>query len=1226
MDVLRGVVERITYHNEETGYTVAKLTPELRSQSNSVPSGFGRNREVAIIGTLIGVNVGESVELTGRWTIHAEYGRQFVVEHMRTVLPATVAGIEKYLGSGLIRGVGPVTAKRIVKHFGVETLTVIEDQPARLHDVPGVGRKRTEMIIAAWQEQKAIKEVMLFLQSHGVSTSLATKIYKFYGDDAIGIVRQDPYRLARDIFGIGFLTADRIAQSMGLAPDSPQRVAAGVAYALNQATDEGHVFLPTSELVKQATELLGVSRDEVGIGVVRLWHDDLVKVAVQPGDVELGPIITPSVDDGIPQLIAERGHVYAAATTTQAQQVLTEERAIYLTALYYSEQGVANQLQRLMRLGESSFARFQQQRQDWEKLFSAAELATGLRLAPQQRSAIQAALTHRVTVLTGGPGTGKCVHGDTLVWVKDGLTLIKDLMPAIQTEPDTILPISVQVNTRYGLQEATHFYYGGMQSTLRVTTREGFTIEGTPNHRIIIATEDGPAWSTLDQLNVGDSVGIYRTTPDYKSDFDSFAYFLGLFIGDGNFNRSPNRKVTDVNVTSADPEIWEFLEQEMPKLNFSVNLHGYSGKARMYYIGRHRRHGKGGVVAVMQEWGCKIAKARDKSVPTRILQGTYAEKHSFLMGLFDADGSVDQRDVAIELGLSNFLLLRTIQTMLLEFGIISVLRAKPQSDSWRLCIRGDNARLFYDSIGFKIKHKQALKLALDRKANSNLDLVPCLDNGLLRRYITQTGKHERKWWWKWKREVRGERYPHRNRVIALLDQHQVGSEEEQIIRQLCDPHIYWARVASVEASQAEVYDLHVPGSNEFIANGFVNHNTTVIGTLIKILEENHQRYTLCAPTGRAAKRLSETTGREARTIHRLLEFKPAEGMSFHRNADNPLEGDLLIVDEASMLDLVLTNHLLKAISPGTHLLLVGDVDQLPSVGAGNVLKDIIAAIEERDAGSAARPQSPNHRISQSSNTQATVIRLHTIFRQAAGSLIITNAHRINEGEMPTIDNEHAADFFLFRTEEPERAAQLCVELVQSRIPKRFAIPTRDIQVLSPMHRGIIGVGALNEALQAGVNPPTAQKPEKRIGNRVYRVGDRVMQIRNNYDKDVYNGDLGLIQAIDLEMQKVTVTIDERPVVYDFLELDELVHAFAISIHKSQGSEFPAVVIPILTSHYMMLQRNLLYTAVTRAKRLVVLVGQPKAIAMAVRNDKVTQRFTGLRERLTRPLESRIIDM
>ena len=817
MDVLRGVIERITYHNEETGYTVAKLTPEVRAQSNVGQSGFGRNYEVAIVGTLVGVNVGESVELTGRWTIHAEYGRQFVVEGMRTVLPATVAGIEKYLGSGLIRGVGPVTAKRIVKHFGVETLAIIEEQADRLNEVPGVGRKRVQMIMTAWQEQKAIKEVMIFLQSNGVSTSLATKIYKFYGDDAIGIVRQDPYRLARDIFGIGFLTADRIAQSMGLAPDSPQRVAAGVAYALNQATDEGHVFLPTSELVKQASELLEVSREEIGLGVVRLWHDDQVKVAVQPGDVELAPIVNIPLDDEIPQLIAERGHLYAVATTIQAQQILDEERAIYLTPFYYSEQGVANQLQRLMRLGESSFAHFQQQRQDWEKLFAMAELTTGLRLAPQQRSAIQAALTHRVTVLTGGPGTGK---------------------------------------------------------------------------------------------------------------------------------------------------------------------------------------------------------------------------------------------------------------------------------------------------------------------------------------------------------------------------------------------------------------------------------TTSIRTLLQICDHYRYRVVLAAPTGRAAKRLAETTGREAKTLHRLLEFKPAEGMSFHRNADNPLEGDLLIVDEASMLDLILTNHLLKAVPPGMHLLLVGDVDQLPSVGAGNVLKDIIAAIEEseveiersRNLAPQTRAQSLNLPISQSPNTQATVIRLQTIFRQAADSFIITNAHRINQGEMPTIDNETATDFFLFRTEEPERAAQLCVELVQNRIPKRFAIPSQDIQVLSPMHRGIIGVGALNEALQTGLNPATPQKPEKRVGNRVYRLGDRVMQIRNNYDKDVYNGDMGAIQAMDLEMQKVTVNIDGRAIVYDFLELDELVHAYAVSVHKSQGSEFPAVVIPILTSHYMMLQRNLLYTAVTRAKRLVVLVGQPKAIAMAVRNDKVTQRFTGLRERLTSRLESSIIDM
>ena len=401
--------------------------------------------------------------------------------------------------------------------------------------------------------------------------------------------------------------------------------------------------------------------------------------------------------------------------------------------------------------------------------------------------------------------------------------------------------------------------------------------------------------------------------------------------------------------------------------------------------------------------------------------------------------------------------------------------------------------------------------------------------------------------------------------------------------------------------------------------------TTSIRVLLQLCEAYNHQVILTAPTGRAAKRLAETTGREAKTIHRLLEFKPAEGMAFQRNEENPLEGDLLIIDEASMLDLVLTNHLLKAIPPGMHLLLVGDVDQLPSVGAGNVLKDLIAAVEGADNG---RPSSPAGaqwaRPSSLDGRQSTVVRLQTIFRQEAGSYIITNAHRINAGEIPTVDNETATDFFLFRTEEPERAAQLCVELVQSRIPKRFAIPTQDIQVLSPMHRGVVGVGALNEALQAAINPASAQRPERRIGNRAYRVGDRVMQIRNNYDKEVYNGDMGIIQAMDMELQKVTVTVDGRPVVYDFLELDELVHAYAISIHKSQGSEFPAVVIPVLTSHYMLLQRNLLYTAVTRARRLVVLVGQPKAIAMAVRNNKVSERFTGLSERLTGVAVSEII--
>ncbi len=778
LDTLRGVVERLTYYNEENGYTVAKLIPEQGPRPR-----FGDGPEVTIVGNMVGINVGESVELRGQWTVHAEYGKQFKVQTMRTVLPATIAGIEKYLGSGLIKGIGPVMAKRIVRTFGRDTLDVIDNHPDRLTEVPGIGVKRQQQIVRAWAEQQAIKEVMLFLQSHGVSTSLATKIYKFYGDDAIAIVQSDPYRLARDIFGIGFLTADRIARALGIPSESPARIAAGVAYALNQASDEGHVYLPAPALVEQAAELLEVAPSQVAAGVVQLWGDDQIKVTPGPGGAAepLPPAAAP-----MPNLLAEAGQLYAAATIDQAHNLLHETHAVYLTPFYYSETGVAGRLQRLLSEGKSRLSRFTRGPVDWERQLHAVAAATAVELAPHQRAAVEAALTHRVTILTGGPGTGK---------------------------------------------------------------------------------------------------------------------------------------------------------------------------------------------------------------------------------------------------------------------------------------------------------------------------------------------------------------------------------------------------------------------------------TTTVRAILQLCRQAGHRVLLAAPTGRAAKRLAETTGETAKTLHRLLEFQPAEGMSFKRNEEEPLEGDLLIVDEASMLDLVLTNHLLKAVAPGMHLLLVGDIDQLPSVGAGNVLKDLIAAIETL------------HDQASPLARQATVIRLQTIFRQAADSAIITNAHRINRGDMPIITNQGATDFYLFKTDDPERAAQLCVELVQSRIPRRFGIPAQDIQVLSPMHRGVVGVAALNQSLQATLNPARPNQAERVIGSRTYRVGDRVMQIRNNYDKDVYNGDMGTIQAIDLEMQSLTVIMDGRPVTYDFIEVDELVHAFAISVHKSQGSEFPAVVIPILTTHYMMLQRNLLYTAITRAKRLVVLVGQPRAIALAVRNDKVAQRYTGLCERL-----------
>jgi len=759
LETLRGTIERITFHNEENGYTVAQLAPD------------GQSYTVAVIGNMLGINVGESVELGGAWMAHPQYGRQFKAETIRTILPATIAGLEKYLGSGLIKGIGPVTAKRIVRKFGLETLQVIEEKPQRLHEVLGVGRKRVDLITRAWAEQQKIKEVMLFLQSHGVSTGLAVKIYKAYGDDAIEIVQNDPYRLARDIFGIGFITADKIARAIGIAHDAPERVAAGVAYVLSEAADEGNVYLPTAELTRQAGEMLGVAEGLVTQGIASL---------------------------------AEEAQVRVEGNEPTAPLHLAEERPVYLIPFYYGEVGVANRLRRLAEASEDRLALFR--RFDWPAAFAALQAQDHRALTPRQMEAVQAALTHRVTVLTGGPGTGK---------------------------------------------------------------------------------------------------------------------------------------------------------------------------------------------------------------------------------------------------------------------------------------------------------------------------------------------------------------------------------------------------------------------------------TTTVRSIIRLAEAAGVKTVLASPTGRAAKRLSEAAGRPAKTIHRLLEVKPAEGFKFSRNEENPLEADLVIVDEASMLDLILTNNLLKAIPPGAHLLLVGDVDQLPSVGAGNVLNDVIEAVEQgtgiRSQGSGVRDQgsvngrSPDSRLL--TPDACAVVRLDTIFRQEEGSFIITNAHRINRGEMPILDNRNALDFFLFREEDPLKAADLVVELVQERIPRKFGFKPEDIQVLSPMHRGEVGVAALNARLQSTLNPGGPQTTERLVGGRVFRSGDRVMQIRNNYDKDVFNGDMGRVAGIDLEDQVLSVSMDGHTVAYDFLELDELVHAYAISIHKAQGSEFPVIVAPLLTTHYMMLQRNLLYTAVTRAQKLVVLVGSPRAIGIAVKADRAKERFSGLAERL-----------
>lgn len=710
MEHLRCVVERITYQNENNGYTVLKCAVKDYSDL------------VTVVGAMPDTHVGSVLSLEGMWKVDARYGRQFSVEKFEETLPATVYGIEKYLGSGLVKGVGPKFAKKIVETFGKETLNVIEDTPEELLKIPGIGKVRVDRITTSWQEQKEIKNIMLFLQSHEVSTSHATKIFKTYGSESIAIVKENPYRLADDIWGIGFKTADSIAQKMGIDKGKFVRLRSGIFYTLNKLAEAGHCYATREQLISKAGELLEVEEPELEITL-----DEMLR------------------------------------TNDVIRDQAEEQEAIYLPPYYFAESGCARRLIRLMKADVAK-------REDPERILSRVAAASNITYDETQWLAVKTAISSKVMVLTGGPGTGK-------------------------------------------------------------TT------------------------TTL------------------------------------------------------------------------------------------------GIISAYQQAGCKII--------------------------------------------------------------------------------------------------------------------------------------------------------------------------------------------------------------------------------------------LAAPTGRAAKRMSEAAGMEAKTIHRLLEYKPPEG--YQKNEEHPLEGDVLILDECSMIDIMLMYNLLKALPEQMSLILIGDTDQLPSVGAGNVLRDIIAS------------------------QRVPVVRLTQIFRQAQGSRIIMNAHRINRGESIDMRGGKESDFFFASKTTNQEVVDTIVQYCKMNLPRYYHMdPFTDIQVLTPMQRGECGAVHLNQVLQEAMNP---SRIFLRRGGTQYRLKDKVMQIRNDYDKEVFNGDIGTITKVDMEERELTVLFDDREVVYDVTELEELSLAYAVTVHKAQGSEYPIVVMPFTMSHFVMLQRNLLYTGVTRAKKILVLVGEKKAVYYAIKNETTAGRNTCLARRL-----------
>jgi len=730
--LLKGTLERVVYANEDNAWSVVRLVPD------------GGRDTVTAVGKLLGVQPGETLRLQGTWEEDKKFGRQFRVESYRTVTPSTLEGIEKYLGSGLIQGIGKGMASRLVEHFGQETLEVIEHQPERLAEVPGIGPKRRKQIAEAWVEQREIKEVMVFLQSHGVTTHHAIRIYKTYGPGALGVVKSDPYRLAVDVYGIGFKSADQLAAALGLPKDSPQRARAGLAHVLEEAGGQGHVYLPRGRLLEDAGALLALGREILEPALAQLAREGLVVAEAVAGGAAVEPG-EPGFDD--------------------------DEAAVFPRLLHNAEAGLADALSAIVRRPAKPL------KIDVERALEWFEGKQSIALADQQRQAIRSGIRSQALVITGGPGTGK---------------------------------------------------------------------------------------------------------------------------------------------------------------------------------------------------------------------------------------------------------------------------------------------------------------------------------------------------------------------------------------------------------------------------------TTLVQGIVRILAAKKQRVLLAAPTGRAAKRLAEATGKSASTVHRLLEFDP-QSRTFQRGPERPLAADLLIVDEASMLDVSLAHSLVRAVPEGGRLVLVGDVDQLPSVGPGRVLADLI------------------------DSTALDVVRLTEIFRQAERSLIVVNAHRVNQGNLPSVQPPPGgdADFFFIERSTPEQVLETLLHVVAERIPAGFGLdPATDVQVLTPMNRGLLGTENLNRELRARLNPARAGALELARGDRVFRLGDKVMQVRNNYELEVFNGDLGRVTHIDREEKALRVEMDDgRLIGYETSDLDELVPAFACSIHKSQGSEYPAVVVPLHTQHYVMLERNLLYTALTRAKRLAILIGEQRALAVAVRNKQNRERFTGLARRL-----------
>jgi ATP-dependent exoDNAse (exonuclease V) alpha subunit len=1140
--ILTGVLERIIFHNEENHYTIAEFRPDTRPAAIKTPASSDEKIEkVTIVGALPSVECGETLHLTGEWTQHSQHGAQFKIATFKSELPASVYGIRKYLGSGLVPGIGKAYANKIVDALGTDTFRVLSEESGKLRDVPGIGPKRATAIKAAWDAKRTERELYIFLQTYGVTPSQCVKLVERYGAQAKPILLEQPYRVAREIDGIGFKTADRIAINLGFANDAPPRLDAGLIYALETLQDEGHTAYREADLQDYAATMLETSGDRITARI-----DALVTAKTLSRH---WPVVAGVADPG-------PGSPSPASSTPLPGSAL-----IQLPHHDHAEQKIAAAIARLGRVSSALPPIKTDAAVKW------AEDKAGFTFHELQRTAVKNALTHKFTILTGGPGTGKAQPLYARVLTPTGFRPIGELRPGdeIITAEGTATRIA-------------SIHPQGRKEIFRVHFVDGRTCECCDDHLWRAWTRTS-VWSPTKRKKIrargwrtvplsylrrrlaDDRVESNRlaipllsptpSTPDVALPCDP--YVLGALIGDGTLSDA-------VLFTSTDPAIVASVAARLEPLGLRLKqvISGGAPTISWRIIGRGQGFANP-LRDAIKALGLAV-KSAAKFIPTAYLTASAAQRLELLRGLLDTDGTVD------------------------GLGVVSFTTSSPrladdfQQLAWSLgCIatRGAVKHPVYTHLGEKRTGLPAHTIFLQHPEPATLFT--------LARKIRRTVRPKAR-----------VRLSHRLRLTAIEP---AGTAECVCI------------------------SINSPTGLYVTDNYLVTHNTTILRALVEILKAKKVRVHLAAPTGRAAQRLAQTTGGFATTIHRLLKYDPAGG-GFVANESAPLATDFLIVDEASMLDNRLASALLQAVPSRAHLLLVGDTDQLPSVGAGNVLKDLIATSDSL-SGSGSQLSA----LSSQPASPPAVTRLSVIYRQQGQSQIVTTAHAINAGDptLPPAVNEVSAtqvwaDLTFIVAENAEDCVRKTLELVTAFIPQKlkWPHPIRDVQVLAPMHKGVAGVGNFNVQLQAALNPGPPGARALRTPAGEFRAGDKLIQLRNNYDKNLFNGDIGVITSIDAEAGTFTADFDGDVHTFERGEFGDLALAYTVSIHKSQGSEYPVVIIPLLKAHFMMLQRNLIYTAITRGRKKVFIVGEPAAYAMAVRNAESKTRTTHLREKITAP--------